>query len=72
MSLSDIPTLILTQVPSRTQLADTRALMQRVQAAAEQAWEREITLKALLPLLEATEEFGLPEPGDEEGDGVWG
>ena len=65
--------MILTQLPSRTALADTRALMQRVQAAAEQAWERELTLKALLPLLEVTEEFGLAEPReDEEGEEVWG
>ena len=67
MSSNDIPTLMLTQVPSRTQLADTRALMQRVQAAAEQAWEREVTLKTLLPLLEVAEE--LEEEGEEE---VWG
>lgn len=39
----DLPTLILTQVPSRTLLADTRALMQRVQAAAEREWERELS-----------------------------
>jgi hypothetical protein len=46
MSFIDLPRQILAQVPSRTQLADTRALMQRVQAAAEQAWEREITWNA--------------------------
>ena len=38
----DLPTLILTQIPTRTRLADTRALMQRVQAAAEREWEREL------------------------------
>lgn len=38
----DLPTHILTQLSTRTRLADTRALMQRVQAAAEQAWEREM------------------------------
>ena len=42
MSPIDLPTLILMQVPARTKLADTRALMQRVQAAAEQEWEREV------------------------------
>jgi hypothetical protein len=42
MSSIDLPTLILTQIPTRTRLADTRALMQLVQAVAEQEWEREI------------------------------
>jgi hypothetical protein len=42
MSSIDLPALILMQVPARTKLADTRALMQRVQAAAEQEWEREV------------------------------
>lgn len=38
----DLPMMILTQAPALTQLADTRALMQRVQAAAERDWEREM------------------------------
>ena len=42
MSWIDLPTMILRQVPTRTRLADTRALMQRVQAAAEREWEREL------------------------------
>jgi hypothetical protein len=49
MPLIDLPTLILTQIPTRTKLADTRALMQRVQAAAEQEWERELARRAVLP-----------------------
>ena len=72
MSLTDLPTLILTQVSSRTRLADTRALMQRVQAAAEQAWEREVNSGA---------DIGAGEPGEEcrwrmeagpADEGVWG
>jgi hypothetical protein len=46
MSSIDLPTLILTQIPTRTRLADTRALMQLVQAVAEQEWEREINEEA--------------------------
>lgn len=42
MELIDLPTIILTQIATRTRLADTRALMQRVQAVAEQEWEREV------------------------------
>ncbi|HEX6925067.1 MAG TPA: hypothetical protein VF167_06535 [Longimicrobiaceae bacterium] len=42
MSPTDLPTQILTQSPARTRLADTRALIQRVQAAAEREWEREV------------------------------
>lgn len=38
----DLPTMILEQTPARTQLADARALMQRVQAAAERDWEKEM------------------------------
>ena len=48
MSSKDLPVLILTQIPTRTRLADTRALMQLVQAAAEQEWEREVHLEATL------------------------
>ena len=49
MSELDLPTLILTQIATRTRLADTRALMQRVQAAAEQEWERELARQAVPP-----------------------
>lgn len=38
----DLPRTILEQTPARTQIADTRALMQRVQAAAERDWEKEM------------------------------
>lgn len=75
MSLIDLPTLILTQVSTRTRLADTRALMQRVQAAAEQAWEREVNSGAGLGTVEPGEESwwrveaGETDRGDE---GVWG
>jgi hypothetical protein len=75
MSLIDLPTLILTQVATRTRLADTRALMQRVQAAAEQAWEREVNSGAGLGAAESGEEIGWrTEAGENDrGDeGVWG
>jgi hypothetical protein len=63
MSRIDLPTLILTQVPTRTRLADTRALMQRVQAAAEQAWEKETGTRAGLPFA---------GPAGEDGEEAWG
>ena len=68
MSWIDLPTLILTQVPTRTRLADTRALMQRVQAAAEQEWERELARGAALPLNDGR---GAGE-GGRGGGGAWG
>ena len=58
MSWIDLPTMILTQITTRTRLADTRALMQRVQAAAEQEWERELERRATLPEPMAEDRWG--------------
>lgn len=58
MSPIDLPMLILTQIPTRTRLADTRALMQRVQAAAEQEWERELARRAALPEMMPEDRWG--------------